>query len=132
MTVTSSDATQGTNGTALQYNQLRADVVRGLKNLVTETDGATVDFDLETSNVQTVTLEGNRTLSLSNPADHQIFTVILKQDAVGSRTVTWWSGIVWVNGTEPTLTTTASKRDVFTFIVESTGVYLGFISGQNI
>lgn len=128
----SSDVTAGTNGTALAYNNLRKDWLTGAKVLFTETDSATIDFDLEVSNLQIVTLGGNRILSLSNPVVGQVYTIILKQDATGSRTVTWWSGIAWVNGSAPTLTTTASKRDIYTFIVESSGVYIGLVTGQNV
>ena len=132
MTPQSSVVTAGTNATSVQYNALRADALLGLKVLTTVTDGATDTFDLSLGNVFHTTLGGNRTLALSNPTDNQIFTLILKQDATGSRTVTWWAGIVWVGGVTPTLTTAVNKRDIFTFIVESTGVYLGFVSGQNI
>lgn len=95
-------------------------------------DGATVTFDCAKSDKHKVTLGGNRTLALSNDADSQAFTVILLQDGTGSRTVTWWSGILWAGGSAPTLTTTAGKRDVLTFIRESSGVYLGFVAGQNL
>jgi hypothetical protein len=46
--------------------------------------------------------------------------------------VTWFATIRWAAGTVPTLTTTASKADTFTFITTGSGTYDGFISGQNI
>jgi hypothetical protein len=46
--------------------------------------------------------------------------------------VTWWAGILWPAGAAPALTATASKTDVFVFIRISSGVYLGFIAGQNL
>jgi hypothetical protein len=101
-------------------------------DLVTATDGATVTFDLSAGSVQQVVLGGNRTLAVSNDATRPSFLLILQQDATGSRTVTWWSGILWPGGTVPTLTTTASKRDVFSFRRLSTGIYLGFVVGQNL
>ncbi|MHC5536649.1 hypothetical protein ACYOEI_00060 [Singulisphaera rosea] len=97
----------------------------------TDTDGSTVTFDMSTSTVHSVTLGGNRTLAVSNVTSGQTFLVILKQDGTGSRTVTWFSGITWANGTAPTLTTTANKQDVFSFLQIGTNTYLGFVVGQN-
>lgn len=101
-------------------------------SIVTATDGATVTFDLSQADWQQVQISGNRTFALSNPAVGQQFTLIVQQDATGSRTVTWFSGILWAGGSAPTLTTTASKRDVLTFKCISAGVYLGFVAGQNL
>lgn len=100
-------------------------------DILAASDGATVTFDCGKSDKHSVTLGGNRTLALSNDVGNQVITVLLKQDGGGSRTVTWWSGILWAGGTTPTLTTTAGKYDVFTFIRLGTGSYLGFVSGQN-
>lgn len=97
-----------------------------------DTDGVTVTFDLSVSNTHTVTLGGNRTLALSNVSTGQCFMINLKQDATGSRTVTWFLGISWPGGTVPILTTTASKTDTFGFQCTGTGAYLGYIIGQNL
>lgn len=96
------------------------------------TDEATITFDLDLSNKQRVTLADNRTLALSNPDGAQAFTIRLLQDATGSRTVTWFATIKWAGGSEPTLTTTASKADTFMFIRTGTDTYDGFIVGQDI
>ena len=100
--------------------------------VTTDTDGATVTFDLSASNVHQVTLGGNRTLAISNGTVGQYFAIELIQDATGSRTVTWFSTIKWVGNTAPTLTTTASKKDTFMFRVTGTGTYDGYIVGMNI
>lgn len=92
---------------------------------VTDSDGATITFDINAGNRHRVTLGGNRTLALSNDADGDTFNIILTQDGTGSRTVTWWSGIKWPGGTVPTLTTTAGKHDVFSFVRLASGEYLG-------
>lgn len=75
---------------------------------------------------------GNRTLALSNASTGQCFVIRLTQDGTGSRTVTWFSTIKWPSGVAPTLTTTASKIDVFGFICTGSGTYDGFIVGQNL
>lgn len=103
-----------------------------LQALTADSDSATITFDMTASNIHSVTLGGNRTLAVSNVSVGQPFMVRLKQDATGSRTVTWWSGINWVGGSAPTLTTTISKTDVFGFLCTATDVYDGYIVGQNI
>jgi hypothetical protein len=99
---------------------------------LTATDGATVTFDLSQSRNWIVTLGGNRTLQVSNAIPGMVFMITLKQDGTGSRTVTWWSGISWVDGTVPILTTTPNKADTFGFICTGTNTYYGYIVGQNL
>lgn len=101
-------------------------------DITSDSDGATVTFNLATSNIHTVTLGGNRTLALSNAAVGQCFIVRLVQDGTGSRTVTWFTTIKWAGGVAPTLTTTASKADTFGFLCTSSGNYDGYVIGQNI
>ena len=97
--------------------------------ITADTDASTVTMDLSVSDWHTLLLTsavgGNRTLALSNPTVGQQFAIVLQQPASGGPcTVTWFSGILWSGGTVPTLTTTASKRDVFGFKCISAGVYL--------
>lgn len=101
-----------------------------VQSLTSDTDGATVTFNMASSNVHTVTLAGNRTLAVSNVTVGQWFVVILKQDGTGSRTVTWFSTINWAGGTTPTLTTTADYSDTFVFHCTATNTYRGYIAGQ--
>lgn len=86
------------------------------------TDGATIAVDWNNANVQSVTLGGNRTFTFSNPKDGARYMLIVKQDATGSRTVTWPT-VKWAGGTTPTLTTTANKYDIFTFVYDGTNYY---------
>jgi hypothetical protein len=95
------------------------------------TDGATVTFDMDDGPLQSVTLGGNRTLALSNVIAGQRFTLILKQDGTGSRTVTWFAGVSWPGGTVPTLTTAANKSDVLTFLALTTTTFLGALAIPN-
>lgn len=103
-----------------------------IQALTADSDGSTVTFDLAASNIHTVTLGGDRTLALSNPSVGQAFIIRLIQDGTGSRLVTWFSTIKWAGGSAPTLTTTASRIDVLSFICTSSGNYDGFIVGQNL
>lgn len=95
--------------------------------------GGTATLDLSLGNQHRIQMPaGNITIALSNDTNSQIFTVRIKQDGTGSRTVTWFSGISWATGTVPTLTTTANKADMFIFVRTGSATYDGFIVGQNI
>ena len=100
--------------------------------LKSNTDGATVTFNLDEASTHTVTLGDNRTLAISNEDAGQKFIINLVQDGTGSRTVTWFSTIKWAGGSAPTLTTTANKADSFGFLCTGTDAYYGFVIGQNI
>jgi len=96
------------------------------------TDGATVTFDMDVSNLHTVTLAGNRTLAVSNVDGGQRFIIRLAQDNTGIRTITWWSNINWPGGLEPILTNTPNAVDVFGFIATAGGNYDGFVIGYDL
>ena len=82
----------------------------------TLTDGATITWDVSTAPVAKVTLGGNRTLSApTNGATGQFISLLVIQDGTGSRTLTWNSAYEFASDTAPTLTTTASLGDLFTF-----------------
>lgn len=91
------------------------------------TDGATIALDWNNGNVQSVTLAGNRTFTFANPVDGGRYSILLRQDATGSRTITWPGTVLWSGGTAPTLTTTANKTDIVTFIWNGTS-YFGTMS----
>lgn len=70
------------------------------------------------------------TLAFSNvPTTGRAYTMtlLLVQDATGSRTVTWPAAVKWASGTAPTLTTTANRADVVTlFTVNGGTTWLAF------
>jgi len=83
----------------------------------TLTDGATVAWDVSASPIAKLTLGGNRTLSAPTNAvgSGQYISLLVIQDSTGSRTLTWNAAYEFTGDTAPTLTTTASKGDLFTF-----------------
>jgi hypothetical protein len=89
------------------------------RKTVALTDAATITIDAQQGDDFRVTLGGNRTLAAPiNPTDGQHITVLVTQDGTGSRTITW--NAVWTFGTiTNTLTTTASRRDLFEFVYNS-------------
>jgi len=103
-----------------------------VQGVTSDSDAATITFDMTSSNLHTVTLGGNRTLAVSNVSVGQWFYIRLLQDGSGSRTVTWFSTIKWPGATAPTLTTTANRVDSFAFFCTSSGNYDGYIVGINL
>ena len=83
------------------------------------TDGVTIAIDWTQGNQQLVTLGGNRTITFSGYIPGQTLRFVVCQDATGSRTLTWPAAVLWGGGTAPTLTTTANKCDVTTFLTTS-------------
>jgi hypothetical protein len=82
----------------------------------TLTDGSTITWNAINSPVAKVTLAGNRTITVSNNlGTGQYISVLVIQDGTGSRTLTWNAMFEFKDDTAPTLTTTASKGDLFTF-----------------
>lgn len=90
---------------------------------------ATFDWNVNVQQVRFVTLGQNSTINFPlNARPGATYVLILKQDGTGSRTVTWANQLArdgagawkWSGGTAPTLTTTAAKRDVLTFIFDGT------------
>ena len=99
----------------------------------TPADAGTATLDCSLANQHDITMPaGNITIALSNITLNQCIMVSITQDGTGSRTVTWFSTIRWAGGSAPTLTTTASKRDVVGFRRTGTNTYDGFVIGQNI
>jgi len=105
----------------------------GTPETYTPAASATATLNLALGNEHRITMPaGNITIAISNETDGQKFIIDIKQDSVGSRTVTWFAGISWADGSAPTLTTTALKTDTFGFKVQGTDLYFGYVVGQNI
>ena len=84
----------------------------------TLTDSSTITWDVIASPVAKVTLGANRTIAApsgSTPAAGQFIALTVIQDGTGSRTLTWNATYEFASDTAPTLTTTASKGDLFIF-----------------
>lgn len=91
--------------------------------VTTLTDGANIAWDLAANQVARVTLGGNRTLSNpTNKVEGNVYVLIVKQDSTGGRTLSFSSDYKFAGGTAPTITTTASKADVLTFVCEGTNL----------
>ncbi len=89
----------------------------------TLTDGATISWDTSLGVVASVTLAGNRTMAAPTNLAVGTYILYVNQDATGSRTLTWNAVFKWQSATAPTLSTGASKVDIFSFISDGTNLY---------
>ena len=82
----------------------------------TLTDASTISWNAITQPVAKVTLGANRTLgAASGGVAGQFVSLLIIQDGTGSRTVTFNAAYEFASDTALTLTTTASKGDLFVF-----------------
>jgi len=95
----------------------------------TANSGTAITLALTNGTVQIITLTGNATITMPTATSGKSFLLMLKQDGTGSRTVTW-STVKWPAGTAPTITSTASKQDIFSFFADGTNWY-GVTVSQN-
>ena len=101
---------------------------------VTSTSNATT-VNCEAGNAFSHTLTENTTFTFSNPPASGTafsFSLELIQDGSASGfTVTWPAAVDWPAATAPTLTATASAKDIFVFYTRDGGTtWYGFTAGQ--
>ncbi len=93
-------------------------------------------LNLETGNVFEVTLTGNvTTLTFANPpatGRAGSCTLILKQDAVGGRTLAWPSSVRWPSAAQPAISGAGNAVDIFAFVTRDGGAtWYGFLGGRD-
>jgi hypothetical protein len=95
--------------------------------------GAAIALDFNNGNNQLLTLTATCTLTLSNPVTGSVYIIRLKQDATGSRFVTWPGTVDWGSAGAPTLTTTAERSDLIALYWNGTK-YVGSVMslGHNV
>jgi hypothetical protein len=86
--------------------------------------GTSKTIDLTNGTVQTATLTGNCTFTMPTATAGKSFILILSTGA-GSFTATFTS-VKWPSNTAPTITTTASRWDILTFVSDGTNWYGNF------
>jgi len=100
------------------------------ENVVTANTSTAYTVSLANGTVQILTLTGNCTYTFPTATAGKSFMLLQKQDATGSRTVTWPSSVKWPGSTAPTITATASKGDKYVFTADGT-YWWGSTAGQN-
>lgn len=114
--------------------ELIADSYNETYAAVTSSANATT-VDCEAGNSFSHTLTENTTFTFSNPpasGTAYTFSIEIIQDSGASGfAVTWPSSVDWPAATAPTLTATASAKDIFVFTTRDGGTnWYGFTAGQ--
>jgi len=126
--------TADANGDVTLAAELKATSYNEVYVAVTSS-GAATTVNCEAGNAFSHTLTENTTFTFSNPpasGTAYSFSIEIIQDASASGyTVTWATSVGWPSATAPTLTATASAKDVFVFTTRDGGTnWYGFTAGQ--
>lgn len=121
----------GPNGVAVtgSYKQI------SLPSLASD---VTTEVDWNDGNIQIIDLNDSPTLTFVAPSVSggggnypAKLTLIIRQDAMGSRTITWPGSVDWPGGSAPTLSTGANDVDILEFVWNGTTAYFGNTFGLN-
>ena len=118
------DGTTGISQTTLS-NPTVTDYV---ETRFTANSSTSITLNLANGTMQDITLTGSPTITMPTATAGKSFLLMLRT-GTGSYTVTW-STVKWAGGTAPTLTSTASRMDIFSFMSDGTNWY-GVVVGQN-
>ena len=126
--------TADANGDVNLAEELKAKSYNETYAAVTSSSNATT-VNCENGNAFSHTLTENTTFTFSNPPASGTafsFSIEIIQDASASGfSVTWPTSVDWPSATAPTLTATASAKDVFVFYTRDGGTnWYGFTAGQ--
>jgi len=95
-------------------------------SLQTLTDAATIAWNGATQQVAFVTLGGNRTLGLlTNPQPGAFYTLAVRQDATGGRTLAFNSGYEFPGNVAPVIASGANRFSILTFLALGGGALKG-------
>jgi hypothetical protein len=99
------------------------------ETILTLSDGATINWSMAGSRMAQVTLGGNRNMAAPSNMVPGSAILIIKQDATGSRTLTWNSVFKWPGGVAPVLSTAANATDIVSFVCDGTNLYGTYMMG---
>ncbi len=123
-------STPATGGITQSQADARYEALGNVRGTAPVDDGnsgtsKTIDFSSYRWGRHELTLTGNVTLTLSNPADLGVYYLLIHTGA-GSFTVTWPASVLWPGGVAPVITATASKTDLIVLVWDnSAGKYYG-------
>lgn len=105
------------------------DYVETYYNIGTVTTTATVN--LANGTVQTLTLTASTTCTVTMPTAvaGKSFVLLARQAASTGNGAITWSTVKWGTAGTPTVTTTAAKMDIFTFVSDGTNWYGSYSQG---
>lgn len=93
-------------------------------------DGVNIAWNAVNGISAQVTLAGNRTISAPTGLAVGTYMLIVKQDAVGNRTLAWNAAFKWPGGVLPVLSTAANGVDIFSFFCDGVTLYGSYARGM--
>jgi len=84
--------------------------------------GTAQTITLTSGTVQTATLTGNCTFTMPTATAGKSFILLLRQDGTGNRTATF-TGVKFNSAGAPTITATAGRMDILSFVSDGTNWY---------
>lgn len=113
---------QGFDAATVKTNVVQAFTRQQTFTTITLSDGATINWNLDTGQVAVVTLGGNRTLAApTNLKDGGAYILRVRQDGAGGRTLSWNAAYKFIGGI-PVVSTAPNAVDVFTFTSDGTNM----------
>ena len=126
---TSSNGTSGTSFSSPYSGNLN--VTSGQAWVSADANGNTTSsttVNWNDSNIQTFTLNtATTTFAFSNGQAGATYILIIRQNASGSQVITWPAAVAWAGAATPTMTPTASRYDVFTFVFDGSKYFGSYI-----
>jgi hypothetical protein len=127
-TLTLPDATTTIVGTDTTQTLTNKTLTNYVETRFTANSSTAITLDLTNGTMQDITLTGTATITMPTVGAGKSFVLLLRSGA-GSYTVTWTT-VKWPGGTAPTITSTASRMDIYSFYSDGTNWY-GTTVGQN-
>lgn len=130
----SKTVTADANGDVNLSEELKAKSYNETYAAVTSS-GAATTVNCETGNAFSHTLTEATTFTFSNPpasgTAYSMSIEIIQDSGASGYAITWPTSVDWPSATAPTLTATASAKDVFVFYTRDGGTnWYGFTAGQ--
>lgn len=97
--------------------------------LGTVTTSATIAISAGTVITATLTASTACTFTMPTATAGKSFTLLLKQAAATGNGTATFTGVKWASAGAPTITATAGKMDILTFIADGTNWYGTYIQG---
>jgi len=91
---------------------------------VIASSGAAATLDMSVGNGFDIVLTDNCTFTITGPVVGKLCSIliVLRQDAVGGRTVAWPASVLWPGSTPPVLTAAANGVDIVSMFTNDGGV----------
>lgn len=107
-----------------------ASVSSGLDVAITANTGTAYTVNLANGSLFDLTLTGNCTFTFPTATLGTKFTLLLQQDATGSRTITWPISVRWANSVTPIINSIPYRTDIISFVAEGSD-WLGYVIGSS-